>query len=124
MFWLLSLGLLATPLLISIFVFVKQQIRGARSPLRKLPGPPSQSWLFGNVMYIFEKGQSVAWDEWIATYGKTFQYPSMFNVRFPPSPTIITLISNRCPPVSFPVYYGPSGDKPRAYTLGRIRETS
>ncbi|KAF9778944.1 cytochrome P450 [Thelephora terrestris] len=79
MFWLLSLGLLATPLLISIFTFVELQIRSAKSPLRKLPGPPSKSWFYGSLMHIFEKGQSVAWDEWIATYGKTFQYPLMFN---------------------------------------------
>ena len=80
MFWLLSLGLLATPLLIVVVAFVKLQIRNAKSPLRKLPGPPSQSWLHGNIKYIFERGQSVAWDEWMATYGKTFQYPSILNV--------------------------------------------
>ena len=82
MFSLIFLGLCATPLLIFAFTFVKHQIRNAKSPLRKLPGPPSQSWLYGNVKYIFERGQSVAWDEWMVTYGKTFQYPSMFNVRF------------------------------------------
>jgi hypothetical protein len=83
MFLFLSLGaLFAAPLFIFLFVFLKHQIRNAKSPLRNLPGPPSQSWLYGNAKYIIERGQSVAWDEWMATYGKTFQYPSMFNVRF------------------------------------------
>ena len=82
MFLVLSLGLLATPLLIITFTFVKYKIRRAKSPLKNLPGPPSQSWFYGNVKYVFERGQSLAWDEWMATYGKTFQYPSMFNVRF------------------------------------------
>lgn len=85
MFLLLSLGVLATPVFVFIYRLVKQQIRSARSPLWKLPGPPSQSWLFGNVKYIFEKGQTVAWDEWMATYGKTFQYPVMFGV-----PSLVT----------------------------------
>lgn len=91
MFSLFSLGLFTTPLLIFAFTLVKSQIRNAKSPLRKLPGPPSQSWLFGNVKYIFERGQSFAWDEWRATYGQTFHYPSMFNVR---------LLSS-CPQLSF-----------------------
>ena len=83
MFSLLSLGLFATPLLILILTItiIKYQIRNAKSPLRQLPGPPSQSWLYGNLKYILESGQSAAWDEWMATYGKTFRYPSTFNVN-------------------------------------------
>lgn len=82
MSWLLPLALLAIPLLPIVFTFIGRQIRSAKSPLRKLPGPPSQSWLYGNVKQIFERGQSVVWDEWMMTYGKTFQYPALFNVRF------------------------------------------
>lgn len=81
MFWLLSLGLLATPLLIFALNLVRSQIRSAKSPLRKLPGPPSQSWLYGNVKQIFGRGQSVAWDEWMSVYGKTFRFSVMFNVH-------------------------------------------
>lgn len=81
MIWLLPLAFLATPLIVFVYTFVKYRIRSYRSPLRKLPGPKSQSWLYGNVGEILEKGQSVAWDEWTSTYGKTFQYPSMFNVH-------------------------------------------
>ena len=84
MFWLLSLVFVATPLLAFVFTLVGHQIRSAKSPLRKLPGPPSQSWLYGNVKQIFERGQSIAWDEWMLTYGKTFRYPVLFNVRFLP----------------------------------------
>jgi len=80
MFWLLSLGFLATPPLIFVFTLIRLQIRSAKSPLRKLPGPPSQSWFYGNVKQIFERGQSVAWDEWMSVYGKTFRFPVMFNV--------------------------------------------
>lgn len=82
MFWLLSLALLATPFLTFVFTLVRSQIHSARSPLRKLPGPPSRSWLYGNVKQIFGKGQTVVWDEWMLTYGKTFRYSVMFNVRF------------------------------------------
>jgi len=81
MFWPLSLGLLATPLLIFVFTLLRLQIRSAKSPLRKLPGPPSQSWLYGNVKQIFGRGQSVAWDEWMSVYGKTFRFSVMFNVH-------------------------------------------
>lgn len=78
---LLYLALLATPLFVFVFT-LKYRIRNARSPLNRLPGPPSRSWLYGNVKEIFEKGQTVAWDEWMSVYGKTFQYPTTFNVRF------------------------------------------
>ncbi|KAF9645313.1 cytochrome P450 [Thelephora ganbajun] len=79
MLWLFSPAFLVAPLLIFVFTLVKYQIRSAKSPLRALPGPPSQSWFYGNVKQIFERGQSVAWDEWVSTYGKTFRYPVMFN---------------------------------------------
>ena len=81
MLWLLPLAFLAAPLVVFVYAFVKYRIRNSRSPLRKLPGPKSQSWLYGNIKEILEKGQSVAWDEWASTYGKTFQYPVMFNVH-------------------------------------------
>ena len=81
MLWLLYLGLAATPLLAAVFKLIKIQIRNAKSPLRNLSGPPSPSWLFGNFKQIFERGQSVAWDEWAATYGKTYRFSTMLNVR-------------------------------------------
>ena len=59
MFWLLCLGLAATLPIAVAFALIKIQIRNAKSPLRKLPGPPSPSWLFGNSKQIFERGQSV-----------------------------------------------------------------
>lgn len=81
MLWLLPLGFLATPFLTFVFALVRSQIRRAKSPLRKLPGPPSQSWLYGNVKQIFGRGQSETWDEWMSVYGKTFRFSVMFNVR-------------------------------------------
>ena len=81
MFWLLSLAVLATPLLGFLSTLVRNRIRSSRSPLRKLPGPQSQSWLYGNIKDVFEKGQTVAWDGWMATYGKTFRYTDVFNVH-------------------------------------------
>jgi len=81
MFWLLATTLLATPLLIFVSAIVKYQIRNSRSPLRKLPGPPSRSWLYGNMVELLEKGHYVVWDEWMSTYGKTFRYPGMLNVH-------------------------------------------
>ena len=80
MLWLLSLTLLTAPLIIFIYTFIKYRIRNSRSALRNLPGPKSHSWLYGNIKEILEKGQTVAWDEWMSTYGKTFQYPVLFNV--------------------------------------------
>lgn len=115
MFLLFSLGVLVTPIFVFIFILVKQQIRSARSPLRKLPGPPSQSWYFGNVKYVFEKGQTVAWDEWMATYGKTFQYPVMFGVRFFSHRPWFRLTSEFIAP--FAGYHGSSGNKSRPHAL-------
>ena len=81
MIWLLPLALLTTPLIIFVYTFIKYRIRNSRSPLRNLPGPESQSWLYGNITEILERGQPVALDEWMSIYGKTFQYPAMFNVH-------------------------------------------
>ena len=81
MIWLPLLALLTTPLIFFVYTFIKYRIRNSRSPLRNLPGPKSQSWLYGNIKTILEKGHTVAWDEWMSTYGKTFQYPVIFNVH-------------------------------------------
>jgi len=64
-----------------LFTFARYQIHNLRSPLRNLPGPPSQSLLHGNTKEIFEKGYTVAWDEWMSTYGKTFRFSGIFDVR-------------------------------------------
>jgi len=122
MFWLLSVALLVISFLVFVFTLAKHQIRIAKSPLRKLPGPPSQSWLYGNIKQIFERGQSVAWDEWVSTYGRTFLYRDMFNVRFLFHSTVSPLASTSCFPDSLTLYHGPPSDKPRPHTLGRVSE--
>ena len=116
MFWFLSLTLFATPLFIFVSTLVKHRIRNYRSPLRKLPGPPSQSWLYGNLKEIFEKGQSVAWDEWMSTYGKTFRYPDIFNVHSLSRYSSLSFSS--CFLDSFTLYHRPSSDKLYPHTLG------
>src|SRR5579872_4116717 len=80
MFFLLSLGLFATPLLVFSFRVAKRQVDALRSPLRRLRGPASQSFFFGNIKYIAERDQTFAWDEWLGTYGKTFRYQDILNV--------------------------------------------
>jgi len=116
MFWFLSLTLLATPLLIFVSTLVKYQIRNFKSPLRKLPGPRSRSWLYGNAKEIIERGGSVAWDEWMSTYGKTFWYPTMFNVHSLPHYFGSTLTSPFLGSCTF--YYRPSSGKICYHTLG------
>ena len=81
MLWLFPLALLTTPLAIFIYTFIKYRIRNSRSPLRNLPGPKSRSWLYGNIKEIIENGPTVAWDEWMSTYGKTFRYSGVLNVH-------------------------------------------
>ena len=115
MFWFLSLTFLATRVLILVFTLVKYQVRNSRSPLRKLPGPQSQSWLYGNIKEIFERGQTVARDEWMSTYGKTFRYPEMFNVHSL-SRYFSSAFSSRFLD-SVPFYRRPSSDKSCPHTL-------
>ncbi|CDO75989.1 hypothetical protein BN946_scf184922.g2 [Trametes cinnabarina] len=43
-----------------------------RSPLRNLPGPPSPSWLYGNMKEVFTTDGHTVPDKWFAQYGKTY----------------------------------------------------
>ncbi|KAJ3001534.1 hypothetical protein NUW54_g6359 [Trametes sanguinea] len=43
-----------------------------RSPLRNLPGPPSASFIYGNMKEVFEVEDHSRPDEWFARYGKHF----------------------------------------------------
>ena len=74
---------LLVPFVIILSKLLKYHLRNLKSPLRKIPGPQSQNWLFGNIKEIFERGQTVAWDEWMSTFGKTYRYNSLFSVHFP-----------------------------------------
>ncbi|OBZ66432.1 hypothetical protein A0H81_13683 [Grifola frondosa] len=49
--------------------------------LRNLPGPPSPSWLFGNLKQIWNaENPTVMQEEWIKEYGHTIMYRGFFNM--------------------------------------------
>ncbi|KZT65827.1 cytochrome P450 [Daedalea quercina L-15889] len=49
------------------------------SPLRDLPGPPSPSFIFGNLKQIFDAENSVLHEAWTEQYGTTLKYKTWFN---------------------------------------------
>lgn len=51
------------------------------SPLRHLPGPPNDSFFWGNAKLIKEVDESVLQDQWVARYGSTIAYRGIFRVR-------------------------------------------
>lgn len=44
------------------------------STLKDLPGPPSPSWLYGNLKDIFKAENSVLHEAWVEKYGNTLKY--------------------------------------------------
>ncbi|KZW00396.1 cytochrome P450 [Exidia glandulosa HHB12029] len=44
------------------------------TPLRHLPGPKSESFIWGNLRAIFKADNSVIHEQWVKEYGKTFRY--------------------------------------------------
>ncbi|KAF7792239.1 hypothetical protein EIP86_003275 [Pleurotus ostreatoroseus] len=54
--------------------------RGLNSPLRRLPGPPSDSLFFGNFNTVAKQENAVL-EEWLADYGDTIAYPDLFGRR-------------------------------------------
>lgn len=53
-------------------------IRPYLSPLRSLPGPPSPSWLWGEMKHMM--AVSDVQEEWFQQYGKTIVSHGLFNV--------------------------------------------
>ena len=51
-----------------------------KSPLDLIPGPPSESWLLGNLNQIFKSEDEIACDKWVSKYGPTMMYREFFNV--------------------------------------------
>ena len=51
--------------------------------VRFVPGPPNPSFLFGHLRDIFKSESAVVHEQWTETYGKTFRYKAILNVRFP-----------------------------------------
>ncbi|KXN81835.1 Cytochrome P450 4B1 [Leucoagaricus sp. SymC.cos] len=50
------------------------------NPLRVLPGPPSPSWLYGNMKQIWEADNSVLHEGWVKEYGSTIRYKVFFGI--------------------------------------------
>ncbi|KAI0357859.1 cytochrome P450 [Trametes cingulata] len=55
-------------------------IRPITTPLKNLPGPPSPSWLWGNLKVIHEEDNSVPQERWAAEYGPIITYKSFFSM--------------------------------------------
>lgn len=53
----------------------------ATSKLKNLPGPPSPSWIYGNLRAIIDEDNSVPQERWVAEYGSTIMYRGFFGVR-------------------------------------------
>ncbi|ESK85957.1 cytochrome p450 [Moniliophthora roreri MCA 2997] len=48
------------------------------SPLKDLPGPPSDSMIWGNLQQIFKAENSVLHEQWVEEYGPTIRYRAFF----------------------------------------------
>lgn len=53
----------------------------SRAKLTKLPGPPSDSWLFGVGKKVFVEDSGELFEKWSKEYGPVFQFPGAFGVR-------------------------------------------
>ena len=51
------------------------------SPFLRFRGPPSSSWLFGQVKEKHESGDDYAYDRWLQEYGPVVLIRGFFNVR-------------------------------------------
>ncbi|PBK74625.1 cytochrome P450 [Armillaria solidipes] len=54
--------------------FIRLLVRQCRSPLLRLPGPPSQSFLTGNLEQMHDMANSDLLSEWEAKYGSNYAY--------------------------------------------------
>ncbi|KAI0364501.1 cytochrome P450 [Pilatotrama ljubarskyi] len=55
-------------------------IRPFTTPLKNLPAPPSQSWIWGNLKAIHEEDNSVPQERWASEYGPTIMYKGFLNI--------------------------------------------
>ncbi len=67
-------------LLAALWKVLPNVIKSLFSPLRALPGPPSDSLFFGNLNAINNAENSVIHEEWLEKYGDTIAYSGLFNV--------------------------------------------
>ncbi|PVG01529.1 cytochrome P450 [Serendipita vermifera] len=59
----------------------KKALEVYRSPLRKLPGPPSDSILFGNFLRLVDEKAQETFREWQETYGHVFAVNTVLGSR-------------------------------------------
>ena len=65
-----------------LWKIVRFIVRSYTTKLRNLPGPPSPSWIFGNLRELQRDSPSVLEERWVEEYGsKTLMYRGMWNVR-------------------------------------------
>jgi len=50
------------------------------NPLADLPGPPTPSWLYGNMRQIWDADNSVMHESWVSEYGNTMKYKAFLGV--------------------------------------------
>ncbi|KAK2460650.1 hypothetical protein APHAL10511_007120 [Amanita phalloides] len=75
----------SVPLFVSLaayplFKLAEYIYREYNSPLRRLPGPDSPSWIYGNFKEIWENDNSVVHERWVATHGPTLKYKGLFGM--------------------------------------------
>lgn len=52
-----------------------------RAKTTTLPGPPSESWLFGVSRQVFNGDSGVLYEQWSKEYGPVFQVPGVMGQR-------------------------------------------
>ena len=61
--------------------FASSYIRGWRSPLNALPGPPPTSFLLGNFGVANEHEGTRMLEKWVLEYGRAYVVRSLLGVR-------------------------------------------
>ncbi|GBE77352.1 predicted protein [Sparassis crispa] len=75
----LALSLGGATAAFAFWKFLNLLILPYTSSLRYLPGPPSSSWIYGNLKEIFHADNSVLHETWFEKYGATIRYKTLFN---------------------------------------------
>ena len=71
---------LAVFVTVALYHAVPMVWRALTSPLRHLPGPPTDSLFWGNFKIINEAENSVPQEQWVDQYGPTIAYRGIFGV--------------------------------------------
>lgn len=90
-------ALVLVAVLKSAFDILQRILRPLFSPLRLLPGPPSSSWLFGNLLEIRALDNVDPHEQWFKQYGPVFKYKGFLNVRYTSSIIFLCPSACRCP---------------------------